>query len=952
MATFNGTTGNDTVTATAGAINDTLNGLDGNDTLIGLGGADALFGGNGTDTADYTSSSAAVNANLTTLTGTGGDAQGDTYNSIENLTGSAFADTLTGDTGNNVLIGGSGADNLYGGIGNDTLFGGAGADRLDGGDGIDTASFITATTGVSVNMTSGVVLGGDGADTLTAVENIIGSNFADTILGNAVDNIIAGGALNDSLDGGGGNDTVDYSTSAAAVVVNLSSGVNTGGDAAGDILTNFENIRGSAGADSLTGDANDNILIGGAGADTLDGGAGDDTADYSTSSAGVTVSAVSGSTGSGGDAQGDRLFGIQNLTGSAFADSLTGDAFINVLTGGAGNDTLDGGGENDTMIGGAGDDSYVVGSSAEVITENASEGNDLVTSSVDFTLGANLERLTLIGTLDIDGTGNELANILIGNSGDNSPGTMGKNILRGMAGNDTIYGMDGGDVLDGGTGNDSLIGGKGSDIYQVDSLNDVLVELATEGTDTVQTTVNWTLADNFENLLLDDAANISGIGNGVANLMTGNAGNNLLSGLAGNDSLIGNAGNDTLNGGTGSDDMTGGTGDDYYYVDGSGDEIFELIDGGTDTMESSVTITMDRYVENLILSGSANINATGNASDNIMSGNTGNNYMTGGTGNDTLYGGLGNDSLDGGIGNDVAAGGTGDDTYTINVTADVVTEFAGEGNDTVVTGATWTMSDNIENLVQNGASSISATGNALANTITGNGGQNLLQGLAGDDTIYGGAGGDTLDGGIGNDSLIGGIGNDTFILDNANDVMVEGVDEGIDTVKTTFNYTLLSNFENLTLLGTSDLTATGNSVANVLTGNTGANLLSGLAGNDVLSGGAGNDTLDGGTGNDSMTGGDGNDRYVVDSILDKTVENSNLGGTDTVDATVNWTLSSFTENLNLLGSANLEGHGNNLSNIVVGNTGNPVLIGYTTLALYAVVLVTFLDGFLWWRRLK
>ena len=198
---------------------------------------------------------------------------------------------------------------------------------------------------------------------------------------------------------------------------------------------------------------------------------------------------------------------------------------------------------------------------------------------------------------------------------------MGKNILRGMAGNDTIYGMDGGDVLDGGTGNDSLIGGKGSDIYQVDSLNDVLVELATEGTDTVQTTVNWTLAANFENLLLDDAANLSGIGNTVANLMTGNAGNNLLSGLEGNDILIGNAGNDTLNGGTGSDDMTGGVGNDYYYVDASGDEIFELVDGGIDTMESSVTITMDRYVENLILSGTANINATGNASDNVMTGN-------------------------------------------------------------------------------------------------------------------------------------------------------------------------------------------------------------------------------------------------------------------------------------------------------------------------------------------
>ncbi|MFC3182654.1 beta strand repeat-containing protein [Cypionkella sinensis] len=926
MATFTGGSGNDTVTAAAGTINDTLTGLAGNDTLIGLGGADLLDGGTGTDTASYASSSAGVNANLTTLTGTGGDAQGDTYISIENLIGSGQADTLTGDTGANVLSGGAGNDSLYGGAGNDTLVGGTGNDRIDGGANIDTVSYAAATAAVSVNLTTGLATGGEGSDTLVGIENVIGSNFSDTIIGDTNNNVIAGGALNDSLDGGAGIDTVDYSTSASGVTVNLQSGVNTGGDAEGDILLNFENIIGSAGADSLTGDANDNVLTGGAGADTLDGGAGVDTADYSASSAGVAVSVVSGATGSGGDAQGDRLFGIQNLIGSAFNDTLTGDAFVNVLTGGAGNDLLDGGGENDTMIGGAGDDSYVVGSSAEVITELTNEGNDLVTSSVDFTLGANLERLTLVGSLDINGTGNELNNILIGNSGDSSPGTMGKNILRGMAGNDTIYGMDGGDVLDGGTGNDSLIGGKGSDIYQVDSLNDVLVELANEGTDTVQTTVNWTLAANFENLLLDDVGNINGIGNTVANLMTGNAGNNLLSGMEGNDTLIGNAGNDTLNGGTGSDDMYGGTGNDYFYVDSSGDEIFELADGGIDTVESSVTVTMDRYVENLILSGSANINATGNTSDNIMTGNIGNNAMTGGTGNDTLYGGAGNDSLDGGIGNDVVAGGVGNDTYTINATADVVTEFLNEGTDTVIAGATWTMSDNIENLVQNGASSINATGNASANSITGNGGQNLLQGMAGNDTLDGGAGGDTLDGGAGNDIMIGGIGNDIFILDSANDVVVENLNEGIDTVQTAFSYTLLNNFENLTLLGTSGLSGTGNAMANVLTGNTGANLLSGMAGNDALFGGAGNDTLDGGTGNDSMTGGDGNDRFIVDSLNDNTFETS-TGGIDTVDTSINWTLSSYTENLNLLGSGNLEGHGNNLGNIVTGNTGNNVLSG-------------------------
>ena len=1036
MANFTGGTGNDTVTANAGAINDVLTGLGGNDTLIGLGGADVLDGGLGTDTADYTASAVAVSGNLATLSATGGDAQGDTYISIENVVGSAFADTLTGDTGNNVLTGAAGndqlfggagidslyggADNdlimggagsdvmdggagisdtvdytsssaavaisltansstggdatgdtisnfenvngsafddvltgdgnaniltslagndtlsgaagndsLYGGAGNDVLLGGTGNDRVDGGADIDTVSYAAATAAVNVSLGSGLATGGDGADTLVAIENVIGSNFIDTIVGNSADNVILGGALNDSLDGGAGIDTVDYATSAAPVTVNLLTGVNTGGEAEGDILANFENIRGSVGADSLTGDDYDNILIGGAGADTLDGGLGVDTVDYSASSAGVTISLAGTAAGIGGDALGDRLIGIQDITGSAFNDVLGGNDGSNRLAGGAGNDVLNGGGDNDTMIGGAGDDSYFVDSVAEVITENALEGNDLVSSSLDYTLGANLERLTLTTSINLNGTGNELNNILTGNSGaSGNIGAAGNNILRGLAGNDTIYGMDGGDVLDGGVGNDSLIGGNGGDLYQVDTLNDVLVETVDQGIDTVQTTVSWTLATNFENLILDDTAGINGTGNTVNNVITGNAGNNLLSGLAGNDSLIGGAGDDTLDGGTGVDTMAGGIGNDRYIVDASGDSIVELIDGGIDTMESFVTDTMDRYVENLIMSGVADINATGNTSDNVMTGNAGNNVMTGAAGNDTIYGGNGNDSLDGGIGNDVVSGGLGDDTYTVNAPADVVTEEAGQGNDIVFTTATWTMSDNVERLTQTGASSLNATGNSSANIITGNGGQNGLAGLEGNDTIYGGAGSDRIDGGLGNDSLVGGTGDDTFVIDNANDVVSESVNEGIDTVQSAFSYTLLTDFEKLILAGTGNFSGTGNAVGNALTGNTGANLLSGLAGIDTLTGGAGNDTLNGGTGNDLMTGGDNDDRYIVDSLNDATIETSALtGGIDTVDASVNWTLSAYTENLNLQLSANLEGHGNSLDNVLTGNTGNNLLTG-------------------------
>jgi Ca2+-binding RTX toxin-like protein len=270
--------GNDTIIGNSS--NNTLNGGGGADTLIGGIGADALIGGAGTDTANYASSSAGVTVNLLTGLGSGGDAQGDTLSGIENITGGAFADVLTGDNGANTLVGGAGADVLVGGLGT------------------DTADYSSSAAAVNVNLLTGSGAGGDAqGDTLATIENIIGSAFADTLTGNAVAN---------TLDGRSGNDT----------------------------------------------------LVGGAGADVLIGGAGRDTADYSLSGAGVTVSLQTGF-GSGGDAQGDTLSSIENITGSALADTLTGDGGVNALVGGLGADVLNGRAGNDTMSGGADTDTYL-----------------------------------------------------------------------------------------------------------------------------------------------------------------------------------------------------------------------------------------------------------------------------------------------------------------------------------------------------------------------------------------------------------------------------------------------------------------------------------------------------------------------------------------------------------------------------------------------------------------
>src|SRR5437773_12012847 len=223
------------------------------------------------------------------------------------------------------------------------------------------------------------------------------------------------------------------------------------------------------------------------------------------------------------------------------------------------------------MIGGTGDDTYTVDSTSDVVTENSGEGTDTVVSSVDSTLGANLENLTLIGSA-LCGTGNALANVITGNAHDN--------------------------VLDGGAGADTLTGGAGDDTYFVDSTGDVVTENAGEGTDTVVSSVDYALGANLENLTLVGAA-VNGTGNELANVITGNAHDNVLDGGAGADTLI------------------GGAGDDTYFVDATGDVVTELSGEGTDTVVSSIDYTLGANLENLTLAGKAAY-GTGNDQDNVI----------------------------------------------------------------------------------------------------------------------------------------------------------------------------------------------------------------------------------------------------------------------------------------------------------------------------------------------
>jgi Ca2+-binding RTX toxin-like protein len=293
--------------------------------------------------------------------------------------------------------------------------------------------------------------------------------------------------------------------------------------------------------------------------------------------------------------------------------------------------------------------------------------------------------------------------------------------------------------------------------------------------------------------------------------------------------------------------------------------------GGIDTVQSSISYTLGQNIENLTLTGKANLQGVGNILDNVIMGNVGNNTLDGGIGWDTMSGGLGND------------------TYYVDNIRDVIVENPNEGKDSVFSLATHTLSENVENLTLQGTGSVYATGNSLNNVITGNVGNNRLDGVTGDDT------------------LVGGAGNDIYVI-NGGDVITEKANEGPDTVWSTMTYSLGANFENLTLQGNAAINATGNALNNVLIGN---------AANNSLSGGAGNDT---------MLGGAGNDTYSVDSTLDVVTENLNEG-TDTVLSTVTYTLGVNVENLTLQGATAINGTGNSLSNVITGNTGNNLLDG-------------------------
>ena len=627
-----------------------------------------------------------------------------------------------------------------------------------------------------------------GASTTTNLGNTVYGSTGANNTGTYVDNFLSyGNNVALTIYDNGGIDLLDFSGINAAQLIDLRPETysNVGG-LTGNLTiargTVIENATGGNGNDTLIGNSANNHLNGNAGADTMIGGTGDDVyyidnvADVVVENAGEGYDSIISSISfalwqNGQNIEGLELHGAADLNG-------TGNALDNVITGNFGNNVLNGGAGADNMLGGAGNDTYHVDNVGDTIVEFAGEGIDTVISSVSYALwqqGQHIEHLRLIGTANINATGNGLANTLTGNSGNN--------------------------VLDGALGADRMIGGAGNDSYSVDNVFDAVVELAGEGIDTVYSTVSyilWQQSQHIENLTLIGTANINATGNGQANTLIGNSGNNVLDGAVGADTMIGGAGNDT------------------YSVDNVGDRVIELAGEGIDTVYSTISYQLwqqGQYIENLTILGSGDLTAVGNALNNVITTNLGNNVLNGGLGADTMSGGAHND------------------TYYVDNVGDVVIETAGNGTDTVISSvsyALWQQGQHIENLTLIGAANINATGNGQANTLIGNSGNNVL------------------DGAVGADTMIGGAGNDVYSVDNLGDTIVELAGQGIDTVFSSVNFALWQHgqhVENLTLIGSSNLSGVGNARSNVIQGNSGSNWLDGSAGNDTLTGGTGADTF-------------------------------------------------------------------------------------------------------------
>jgi Ca2+-binding RTX toxin-like protein len=576
---------------------------------------------------------------------------------MTNIVGTAVNDSLVGTSGDDELYGLQGDDTLDGGDGNDILDGGTGADTMTGGLGDDlyyvddagdvvvedewagwdevrlAGGYLDVSSGwveaVIVSYAGGAtVLGGAGLNWIDGGSGndwFEGGGGDDVLSGNFGDDRLEGGDGDDELDGGMGSDTMIGGAGDDGYRVQQTGDVVTEAANGGidtvflhlstyTLPANVENVdaRFASGPITITANALNNFIIMGFGAVSVSGGAGNDTVSYQSNGA-VTVDLTTWV--HAGAAADDSITGIENLTGSSGDDVLRGNGSTNILDGALG---------ADTMVGRAGSDIYYVDNVGDLVTETPGGGaNDevRVRTIASYTLTADVEHLTNLTGAAFTGTGNGLANRLVGgNAVDTFYGGGGADLLSGGAGNDLLYGQGDHDTLDGGMGNDAMAGGLGNDTYIVDTVGDVVVELGNEGIDHVQTSLSsYTLPAHVDDLTFTGASfgAVTGIGNDAGNTILALGGDDSLTGGNGPDKLYGKGGDDVLSGDGGEDLLIGGPGADLLTGGYEGD-IFQINEGDSGLGSGADRITdFVQIVERIDLRG---IDAdTGTAGDQAFS---------------------------------------------------------------------------------------------------------------------------------------------------------------------------------------------------------------------------------------------------------------------------------------------------------------------------------------------
>ena len=971
------------------------------DTFVSGTGANRFDGGVGFDTISYAASTAGVNVNLdSTGAQSGGDATGDLLTSFEVIIGSAYNDTLQASIQNATLNGGLGDDTyqigatfitvveaagggddlirtslttfslagntnverltyngataaftgtgnaldnvITGAGGNDTLVGGAGADTLIGGAGTDTASY---SNSVTINMLTGVHTGeavGDVFD--STIEIIQGSSLADTF--------VSGTGAN-RFDGGVGFDTIDYSASTAGVTVNLdTTSAQSGGDAAGDLLTSFEQVIGTAYNDTLMASAQTRTLIGGLGDDiyqvgatfitvTEAAGAGDDTIRTS-----LTTFSLAG------------VANVERLTynGATAAFTGTGNALDNVITGAGGNDTLVGGVGADTLIGGAGTDtaSYSNSVTINMLTgiHTGEAAGDVFDSTIEIIQGSSLADTFVSGTganrfdggvgFDTIDYSASTAGVFVNldSTSAQSGGDATGDLLTSF---ETVIGTAYNDTLLAASQSRTLIGGLGDDIYQVGATFITVTEAAGAGDDLIRTSLTtFSLAGiaNVERLTYNGAtAAFTGTGNALDNVITGAGGNDTLVGGVGADTLIGGAGTDTasysnsvtINMLTGV--HTGEAAGDVFdstieiiqgssladtFVSGTGANRF---DGGVgfDTIDYSAS-TAGVFV-NL---DSTSAQSGGDATGDLL------------TSFETVIGSAYNDTLLAASQSRTLIGGLGDDIYQVGATFITVTEAAGAGDDLIRTSlTTFSLAGiaNVERLTYNGATAaFTGTGNVLDNVITGAGGNDTLMGGAGADTLIGGAGTDTVTYGSSvTINMLTGV----HTGEAAGDVFDSTIEiiQGSGVADTFVSGTGANRFDGGVgfdtisyAASTAGVTVNIDSTSAQSGGDAAGDLLTSF---ETVIGSDYADTLSAFNQTRTLIGGLGDDIYQVGGTF-ITVTEAVGGGDDTIRTNLNsFSLVGFAnvERLTFNGSGAFTGTGSSVADIITGSTGNDTLIG-------------------------